>query len=67
LEFENVEDMTWTTAISTINNGTLVTQKTEYRPKGLIGKILNPIMMKRNMNSTIADVFVELKKYIEAK
>lgn len=62
-----VEDMKWTTTIRSENHGTVVTQKTEYRPKGLIGKILNPIVMKRNMNSTIADVFAELKKYIEAK
>lgn len=60
-----VENMTWTTTIHPEGNATMVKQTMSYTPKGLIGKIMNFLMMKKNIDKTVGDIFVSLKHYVE--
>jgi carbon monoxide dehydrogenase subunit G len=60
--------MKWDTTLSLQDNGTLVTQRMDYQVKfGLLGKLLNALVMQRKLDSTIADVFQRMKTHIEAQ
>ncbi|MBI1822091.1 MAG: SRPBCC family protein [Nitrospirae bacterium] len=61
-----VQDMQWTTDLTSKNGGTFITQKLQYRPKGVMGTILNFLIMKRMMNKSLNEIFESMKKYIEA-
>ena len=60
-----VRNMHWTTDLHSLNGRTKITQQLRYEPKGLLGAILNVLILKRIMNRNIAGVFVRLKKYVE--
>lgn len=63
-----VKDMKWRTAIERVNGKILVTQKLEYKMKmGALGALLNSLFLKNKMNSTLQDVFNNMKTYIESK
>lgn len=63
-----ISEMRWTTSLADSGSGTKVSQVLDYSPKfGPLGALLNMLMMRRKLNSTIAEVFVELKRYSEGK
>jgi len=56
----------WKTNLITDGNGTLVSQDLEYEMKfGVLGKLLNALIMKKKYGSILQDIFVGLKKYVE--
>ena len=61
-----LEFMTWTTQVETVNNATLVSQTMEYKVKfGLIGMLLDKLVMKNKLDKTMHLVFESMKTYIE--
>lgn len=61
-----VKFMRWRTDLQPQGNDTLVSQNLEYEMKfGLLGKIMNALMMKRKMYGGIAGVFESMKQFIE--
>ncbi len=61
-----LEFMTWTTRLENVNGNTLLSQSLEYKVKfGLLGALLDRLMMKNKLDSTIASVFESMKLYIE--
>ncbi len=61
-----LEFMHWTTQVQAQGNTTLVTQTMQYKVKfGLIGTLLDKLMMKNKLNSTLDTVFNSMKDYIE--
>jgi ligand-binding SRPBCC domain-containing protein len=63
-----VKAMRWRTEISPEKRGTAVTQELSYAPSlGILGAILNALIMRRTMDKTIASVFEALKAYCEKK
>lgn len=56
----------WKTHLSPQGGGTLVSQDLEYSMKfGLLGQLMNTLIMKKKYNSILGDIFVGLKKYVE--
>jgi ribosome-associated toxin RatA of RatAB toxin-antitoxin module len=63
-----VMNMRWRTEIMPRQFGTDVTQELSYAPSlGVLGTLLNALVMRRVMNKTIASVFDALKVYCEKK
>jgi hypothetical protein len=63
-----VKAMRWRTELSPQAHGTQVAQELQYAPSlGLVGAVLNALMMKRTMDKTVAAVFESLKEYCERK
>ncbi len=60
-----VRNMAWTTLLEPSNGGTKVSQTLQYEPKGLLGAVLNTLMMKRLMDKNISRVFAGLKEFAE--
>jgi ligand-binding SRPBCC domain-containing protein len=61
-----IRSMRWRNALKPDSSGTLLTQRMEYRLKfGLLGKILDALMMRRMLDKGIADTLVNLKRFIE--
>lgn len=59
--------MRWTTRMVSKGNGTFVTVDTDYGPKfGIVGAIMNALLMRRKFYRIIDDAMVTLKNYIEA-
>lgn len=62
-----LEFMRWKTNITPTAKGTTITQKLEYKMKfGMLGSIMDNLMMKSMMDKTISDVFVSLKDFVES-
>jgi hypothetical protein len=58
--------MQWDTHLAAKDGGTLVTQQMHYQVKfGLMGKLLDALVMRRKLDSTITDVFKRMKVFIE--
>src|SRR5262249_44799506 len=58
--------MRWRTELTPDAAGTLVTQDFEYRVKfGLLGKVMDALVMRRKLDRGINDVFAGLKRYVE--
>ena len=56
----------WKTYLKADGSGTLVSQDLEYEVKfGLLGKLMNILMMKSKYTSIVQDIFVGLKQYVE--
>jgi hypothetical protein len=62
-----IDHMQWTTEIVPVDGGTLIKQNTRYEPRGIVGRLLNAVVMKRKMQSTITEVLTELGKYAEKR
>jgi ribosome-associated toxin RatA of RatAB toxin-antitoxin module len=63
-----IRNMRWRTEVSPKARGTQVSQELTYAPSlGVIGGILNALMMRRTMDKAIASVFDGLKAYCEKK
>jgi hypothetical protein len=63
-----VRRMRWRTEIMPQAQGTAVAQELSYMPAlGIVGAVLNALMMRRNMDKAIAAVFDGLKAYCEKK
>ena len=58
--------MQWRNELKPDDSGTLLTQHTEYSMKfGLLGKIMDALMMRRALYKGIAEVHANLKRFIE--
>ena len=56
----------WKTHVIDQGDKTLVKQELEYEVKfGILGILMNALMMKRKYNAILNDIFLGLKKYIE--
>lgn len=56
----------WKTHISPQGNGTFVSQDLEYSMKfGLLGNLLNALIMKKKYNDILGGIFDGLKKFVE--
>jgi hypothetical protein len=63
-----IKSMRWRTEIQPKPGGAEVAQELNYAPSlGVIGGILDAVMMRRAMDRTIASVFNALKAYCETK
>jgi ribosome-associated toxin RatA of RatAB toxin-antitoxin module len=63
-----VKAMRWRTEIAPQARGTEVAQELTYAPSlGILGMVLNALMMRRTMDRAIASVFEALKAYCETK
>ncbi len=72
IEMELVESqwpvsfMKWRTMLAPEGTGTRVSQLMEYRVKfGVLGKLLDVLVMKRKLHKSIDEIFVNLKNYVE--
>lgn len=55
----------WKTHLTAEGNGTLVSQDLEYEMKfGLLGLMMNSLLMKNKYNSILQNIFDGLKKYV---
>lgn len=62
-----VEFMRWRTAVRPESAGTRVTQRMEYRLKfGVLGRLMDVLIMRRKLDRTISEIFASLKRYIES-
>ena len=60
--------MRWTTSLKKDGDATIVSADTEYKLKyGIIGQLMDSLMMKRKFHKIIDEVFENMKKYIEEK
>ena len=60
--------MRWTTSLKKDGDGTIVSADTEYKLKyGIIGQLMDSLIMKRKFHKIIDEVFENMKKYIENK
>ncbi|SMR70651.1 Polyketide cyclase / dehydrase and lipid transport [Aliiroseovarius halocynthiae] len=58
--------MRWTTRLETEGDSTLVSQTLEYEMKfGLLGALMDRLMMRGKMDSTMNEVFNSMRDYIE--
>jgi carbon monoxide dehydrogenase subunit G len=58
--------MRWRTALKPDGTGTLVTQDMEYDMKfGPLGRLMDALMMRRNLDKGISDIFERLKRFVE--
>ena len=63
-----VKAMRWRTALAPKGGGTDVSQELSYAPSlGLVGMVLDVLMMRRTLDKAIAGVFASLKAYCEKK
>ena len=62
-----VKDMQWRTEVTALGNQTRVSQLLQYRPKGLLGGVMNFLIMKRMINGSVSKVFQGLKSYSESR
>ena len=61
-----VEFMRWRTELTSDGNGTRVQQRLEYQVKfGLLGALLDRLVMRRKLDLAIGAVFDGLKRYVE--
>ncbi len=61
-----IKSMQWTTNVLPNGAETRVTQKLTYEMKfGLLGALLNKLVMRNKMDSTLNEVFISMKNYIE--
>lgn len=61
-----LEYMRWTNRLSGSNGTTTLNTVTEYKLKfGILGTILDLLVMKRKFNAILRDLFVSLKSYAE--
>jgi len=61
-----IEFMRWRTALAPDGTGTRVSQHLEYKIKfGLLGALLDKLVMRRKMDQTLTEVFVSLKQFVE--
>ena len=62
-----INHMEWTYYLSFDNGITILKTITEYRVKyGVLGVLLNFLIMKSKFNKTMNEVFESLKKYVES-
>jgi uncharacterized membrane protein len=61
--------MRWTTEVDDSSNGTtIMRQVTEYEPgMGILGKIMNVLVMKKKFSRILDELFIDLKQYVELK
>ncbi|MFZ5876086.1 MAG: SRPBCC family protein [Nitrospirota bacterium] len=58
--------MQWRTEVKPDGPGTVLTQRMEYRVKfGVLGALMDHLVMRRTLDRTIADVFDGLKRFVE--
>jgi uncharacterized protein YndB with AHSA1/START domain len=63
-----LEYMRWTNALSAKNGVTTMTAVTEYKLKfGVLGALLDNLMMKSKFKRTVDELLAGLKKYAESK
>ncbi len=63
-----IKYMKWTYYFTYDNNVTTLKIITEYKLKyGILGKLLNKLIMKLKFNNTMNEVFQSLKIYVEKK
>lgn len=63
-----LEFMHWTTQVETAGNTTVISQTLEYKLKfGLIGTLLDKLMMKNKLDNTLNAVFKSMKTYLETE
>lgn len=56
----------WKTHLIAEDDGTRVTQDLEYGMKfGLVGELLNKLMMRKKYDGILAEIFTGLKNYVE--
>ena len=61
-----VKTMRWWTRLKPEGNNTRVTQVMEYEMKfGILGNLMNALMMKRKLNQGVTEIFENLKKFAE--
>jgi uncharacterized protein YndB with AHSA1/START domain len=61
-----IKSMQWTTNVLPDGSGTKVTQRLTYEMKfGLLGRLLNKLVMRNKLDNTLNEVFVSMKGYIE--
>ena len=61
-----LEFMRWRTVIAPDGAGTRVSQQMEYQVKfGLLGALMDKLVMRRKLNQTLSEVFVSLKRFVE--
>ena len=59
--------MRWRTALTPDGAGTRITQQMEYQVKfGILGGLMDRLVMRRKLDQTLAEVFVSLKRFIES-
>jgi hypothetical protein len=61
--------MRWTTEVTETDNGdTFMKQVTEYEPgMGVMGRIMNALVMKNKFNKILNELFIDMKLYVESK
>lgn len=58
--------MKWKTELTADGQATLVTQEVNYKLKfGLLGALMDALVMRRKLDGGIRDVFSSLKQYVE--
>ncbi|MEQ1876709.1 MAG: SRPBCC family protein [Bdellovibrionia bacterium] len=61
-----VKSMKWSTHLKAQGSSTLMTQDLEYETKfGILGKVMDAVIMKRKLQQSVGDIFSSLKKYVE--
>ncbi|MBI3587488.1 MAG: SRPBCC family protein [Ignavibacteriales bacterium] len=59
--------MRWRTSLKPVGKHTVVEQDLEYQLKfGILGKLLNALVMRKKLDTGIAEVFVGLKNFVES-
>jgi carbon monoxide dehydrogenase subunit G len=59
--------MRWRTALEPDGAGTQVTQRMDYRLKfGVLGAILDRLVMRRKLDGIIQETFRQLQRYVES-
>lgn len=63
-----VKYMRWRTNLAPEGSGTHVSQKLEYEVKfGILGKLLDSLMMRGKMSKMLNEIFESMKRYIESR
>lgn len=58
--------MKWRTELQDEDKGTLVSQELSYKMKfGPLGALMNALMMRRKLDKGIAEIFDNLKRFVE--
>lgn len=61
-----VRFMRWRTRLQPDGTGVLVTQDLEYEMKfGVLGKLMDTLMMRRKLDQGISEIFKSMKQHIE--
>jgi len=61
-----LQHMRWTNHLATQNGHTVVTTITDYKMKfGLVGSLLDKLVMKSKFNKILDDLFISFKHYSE--